>query len=312
MNSPKNLCLNCGKSGHQFKSCDEPVISYGIICFNINSALKISNKSIENYFYNKFIDIEEFNYSNLNNITHIPHFYDKIKILMIRRKNSMNYIEFLRGKYDPGNIEHLNKLFKLMTRDENIKILHSNFDSLWTELWKETAKSKLYQKEYNLSKIKFEELKQNNFFELLNEENLSEYTEAEWGFPKGRRNSNEKNIGCAIREFNEETSLSLDHLHILERLSCAEEQYVGTNGISYKHIYYLASSDDELELTINNDNQIYEIGDMGWFTIPDAIEKIRSYNDKKIKMIHQIYFFLINLIIDINNNNSGKKKTIDL
>ena len=113
-----------------------------------------------------------------------------------------------------------------------------------------------------------------------------------------------------IREFNEETSLGLDHLHILERLSCAEEQYVGTNGINYKHIYYLASSDDELELTINNDNQIYEIGDMGWFTIPDAIEKIRSYNDKKIKMIHQIYFFLINLIIDISN--SSKKKTIEI
>jgi hypothetical protein len=48
---------------------------------------------------------------------------------------------------------------------------------------------------------------------------------------------------------------------------------------------------------------------MGWFTIPDAIEKLRSYNDIKIKMIHKIYFFLINLIIDIKNN---KKKLIEL
>ena len=81
MNSPKILCINCGKLGHQFKSCDEPIISYGIVCFNIESDLNISNKSIENYFYNKFIDIEEFNYSNLNNIKLIPHFYDKIKIV---------------------------------------------------------------------------------------------------------------------------------------------------------------------------------------------------------------------------------------
>jgi ADP-ribose pyrophosphatase YjhB (NUDIX family) len=309
MNSQKILCLNCGKSGHQFKTCKEPVISYGIVCFNIDSYLNISNKSIENYFYNKFVDIEEFNYSNLNNINLIPHFYDKLKILMVRRKNSMNFIEFLRGKYDPGDKEHLSKLFKLMTRDENIKILNSNFEFLWNELWKETAKSKIYQKEYNLSKLKFEELKKNNFYDLLNDNNLSTYTEAEWGFPKGRRNSHEKNIMCAIREFNEETSLGLENLHILERLSCVEEEYIGTNGIKYKHVYYLASSNEELELSINNDNQIYEIGDMGWFTIPDAIEKLRSYNDIKIKMIHKIYFFLINLIIDIKNN---KKKLIEL
>jgi 8-oxo-dGTP pyrophosphatase MutT (NUDIX family) len=311
MNSQKILCLNCGKSGHQFKLCDEPVISYGIACFNIDPKLNISNKSIENYFYNKYIDIEEFNYLNLDNIKLIPHFYDKIKILMIRRKNSMNYIEFLRGKYDLSNKDHLKNIFNLMTKEENLKILNSNFDFLWNELWKDTAKSKIYQKEFNLSKLKFVELKENNFYDLLNDNNLSSYLEAEWGFPKGRRNLNEKNITCAIREFYEETNLCLDHLHILERLGYTEEEYIGTNGIKYKHIYYLASSDKELELelTINNKNQIYEIGDMAWFTIPEALEKIRSYNETKIKMIHQIYFFLINLFVEIENS---KKKFIEI
>ena len=71
MNSQKIQCLNSGKSGHQFKSCDEPVISYGVICFNLNSTLNLTNKSIKNYFYNKYIDIEEFNYSNLNNLKNI-------------------------------------------------------------------------------------------------------------------------------------------------------------------------------------------------------------------------------------------------
>ena len=305
MNSQKIQCLNCGKSGHQFKSCGEPIISYGVICFNLNSTLNLSNKYIKNYFYNKYIDIEEFNYSNLNNLKHIPLFYDKIKILMIRRKNSMNYIEFLRGKYEPSDINHIKTIFSLMTREENLKIYNNSFEFLWNELWKDTAKSKIYQKEFNLSKIKFEELKDNNFYDLLNENNLSNYQEAEWGFPKGRRNTNEQNIMCAMREFNEETSLGFDNLHVLERLSCAQEEYTGTNGIKYKHIYYLASSDKELELSINNDYQIYEIGDMAWFTIPEALEKIRSYNDKKIKMINQIYFFLINLYLDITKNNNN-------
>jgi len=221
----------------------------------------------------------------------------------------MNYIEFLRGKYDPSDINNLKNIFSLMTKEENLKILNSSFEYLWNELWKDTAKSKIYQKEFNLSKLKFEELKENNFYNLLSENNLSSFEEAEWGFPKGRRNSNEKNIMCATREFNEETSLGFDHLHILERLSCAEEEYIGTNGIKYKHIYYLASSDKELDLTINNDYQIYEIGDMAWFTIPEALEKIRPYNDKKISMIKQIYFFLINLYIDIEKS---KKISIEI
>jgi 8-oxo-dGTP pyrophosphatase MutT (NUDIX family) len=300
MNSPKNVCLNCGKQGHQFKSCDEPIISYGIVCFNIAD---INNKQIENFFYNKFLDIGEYNYSNLNNLSLIPNFYDKIKILMVRRKHSLNYIEFIRGKYDIDNKQQINKLFKLMTIQENIKILNSNFDELWNELWKETAKSKIYQKEFNLSKLKFEDLKANNFYNLLGETGLSEYQEPEWGFPKGRRNSNEKNINCAIREFMEETNIDGNYLHILERLNYITEEYQGTNSIDYRHVYYLASTNDEIELDVNNESQLEEIGDIKWFTIPEAIAQIRPYYDKRIQMIHQIYFFLINLIVDIKGIN---------
>lgn len=305
MNSPKTICLNCGKSGHQVKSCDEPIISYGIICFNINSEFNISNKNMEYFFYNKFIDPSEFNYSNIHNINLIPEFYDKIRILMIRRKNSLNYVEFLRGKYDVTDLVHIKKLFNLMTKDENIKIRENNFDELWNELWKETAKSKIYQKEYNLAKLKFEELKLNNFYDLLDDDKLSNYLEAEWGFPKGRRNVYEKNINCAIREFCEETSISQENLHILERVNYLEEEYVGTNQVKYKHIYYLGFSQNQLGLNINNENQLYEIGDIKWFSIPEAIEKIRDYNQEKIQMIYQLYFFIINLIVELTTINSN-------
>ena len=298
MISLKNVCLNCGKVGHQLRLCDQAIISYGIICFNISKELNIDNKLIENFFYNKFLDIEEYNYTNLDNIKYIPYFYDKIKILMIRRKFSLNYLEFVRGKYDLKDINQINKIFKLMSAEENIKIRNSNFDELWNELWKYTAKNKIYQKEYNLSKIKFEELKKNNFFNLLDNDNLSSYDVPEWGFPKGRRNINETNLDCAVREFIEETTVDLNELHILERLNCISEEYAGTNGVNYKHIYYMASSDNTAKINIT-DNYHEEIGDIEWCTIPDAINKLRPYYDKKIKIIHLIYFFLINLVIDI-------------
>ena len=36
------------------------------------------------------------------------------KILMIQRKDSLSYIEFLRGKYDTHNVKYLVKLFNWM------------------------------------------------------------------------------------------------------------------------------------------------------------------------------------------------------
>jgi len=295
MNSPKNICLNCGKVGHHIRYCLEPVISYGIICFNICLKMGITNKQIESYFYNKFIDISEYNYLNVNNINLLSQYRDKIKFLMIRRKNSLNYIEFLRGKYEQNDLVHIQKLFNLMTIEENLKIKNSNFDNLWNELWKETARNKIYQKEFNSSLNKFNYLKSNNFFNLLDDNNLSKFTEPEWGFPKGRRNYNEKNLNCAIREFIEETNVDISQIQILERVNTLEEEYEGTNLIKYKHIYYLASSNNNLIMYKEN----YEIGDIAWLSIDEAIEKIRPYHEPKKKIIYQIYFFIINIINDL-------------
>ena len=73
MNSNKHICLNCGKNGHMLKSCTDPISSYGIICFKLEN-ININNKTIENFFYNKFLDINEFNYQNLDNIKHLAKF----------------------------------------------------------------------------------------------------------------------------------------------------------------------------------------------------------------------------------------------
>jgi ADP-ribose pyrophosphatase YjhB (NUDIX family) len=216
---------------------------------------------------------------------------------MIRRKHSLNFIEFIRGKYQ-NNKESITNLFMLMTINENNKIRTKTFDELWNEIWIHTAKNKIYQKEYMISKNKFNYLKENNFFDFF-DNSISEYAEPEWGFPKGRRNPNEKNLNCALREFNEETNINVNNIHLLERTNYLEEEYNGTDYVKYKHIYYLASSENELQLNINNDNQLYEIGDIGWFTISDAIEKIRPYHHTKINLLNKIYFFVINLVIDL-------------
>jgi ADP-ribose pyrophosphatase YjhB (NUDIX family) len=284
----KNACLNCGKIGHIYKNCDESIISYGIICFKI---LGVRNDEIENYLYNKFLEISEYNYSNLNRINLIPQFYNKIKILMVKRRNSLNYIDFIRGKYNITSIDQITKLFRLMTKSEIEKIKSEEFDTLWVDLWRETSRNKIYQKEYNISKNKFYELRKLNYYNIED----SEYIEPEWGFPKGRRNMNEKSIECAIREFTEETKLN--NIILLERVNNITEEYLGTNLIKYKHIYYMGLSDDNnIDTTITN-----EISEIAWLTIPEAINKTRKYYNERIKLLHQIYFFILNIAVDIKD-----------
>lgn len=268
----------------------QPIFSYGIICFNINNKLNINLSKIEKYLSTNYLDIFNYNFKNLKNINDIPLYYDNIKFLMIRRKHSLNYIEFIRGRYELYNINKIKQLFELMTQEEILKIRTCNFYILWNELWD----NNIYKKDYINSKKKFDQLKKNNFNNYY-----SNYLEPEWGFPKGRKNNNEKNLDCALREFNEETNINISDINILERIKFIEEEYKGTNLINYKHVYYLSSVDTELKLN-NIDN--YEISAIRWMTLPEIINNIRPYYNIKIKIIYQIYFFIINLIININNS----------
>ena len=300
--SKKLYCVNCGKIGHNLKECLEPIYSYGIICIKIDKDIIQSPHIIENYITNKVIDIDTFNYLNLSNINKIDYYKNKIKFLVIQRKYSFSYVDFIRGNYNELEIEELSKILNLMSKNEIENIMDNNFNYLWTELWQKTSTNKIYQKEYELSNKKFDYIKKNyNLYNLINNDTL--YDSPEWGFPKGRRDKNEKNIICAIREFEEETGLDQHKYLILNRLNTVEESVIGSQNNIYKLVYYLSLAFEEFELNINNDFQRYEISDMKWITYEEIIPKIRDYFEEKISLIHKIYFTMINIIENIKKEN---------
>jgi hypothetical protein len=55
----------------------------------------------------------------------------QIHVLMIRRKDSMSFAEFLRGKYDPTNIPYVSTLVKNMTLKEQVAIATESFETQW-------------------------------------------------------------------------------------------------------------------------------------------------------------------------------------
>ena len=117
------------------------------------------------------------------------------------------------------------------------------------------------------------------------------YDTPEWEFPKGRRSSREKNIVCAVREFEEETDLIKEEYTLLENIVPISEEYTGSNGVRYKHIYYFAVYKGLRELSINlsKSEQFSEIVDIQWFTIDECYSKIRKEHPTKNDIISKVH-----------------------
>ena len=254
-----NYCNNCGKIGHLYHQCKMPITSIGIIVYRINHD-------------------------------------NNLEYLMIRRKDTLGYIDFMRGKYSVYNKDYIINMLKQMTNQEKENIKNMSFESLWKCIWGNEHISNQYKSEELTSREKFNLLKKGilNKNEFYNMDMLIEYSntfplwdEPEWGFPKGRRNYQEKDYECAIREFCEETGFKNNKLKNIQNILPFEEIFTGSNYKSYKHKYYLNFMN--YHDTTNTDNyEKSEVSKMEWKTYQECIESIRPYNLEKIKLITNI------------------------
>jgi 8-oxo-dGTP pyrophosphatase MutT (NUDIX family) len=218
---------------------------------------------------------------------------------MIRRKDSFGFIDFIRGKYSPYHKDQMMSIIDQMSLEEKQKILTESFSDLWQEMWGTTFKNQ-YRSEENAAQKKFDQIRNGVF---INKENMSvclkdlvslsetQWLETEWEFPKGRRNFQEKDLDCALREFEEETGISQDLLKVVENLMPFEETFIGTNFKSYKHKYFLAFLKDDSEINLENFQQT-EVSKIEWKTLNDCLQVIRPYNQEKRNLIFNINFVL--------------------
>lgn len=292
----KNIvCNNCGKFGHTQKQCKEPITSLGVICMKINDEQikkcvnELVHKDIFDINQNIIIDILKNLPEENKNIT--TETKDPVEYLVIQRKHSLGYIEFIRGRYDINTPTTITHLISQMSNNEVESLKTKTFKELWEEVWKKTSYNKLYIKEMEESMEKFDKLKETKFFD----ENLKhEYSEPEWGFPKGRRNPNEKNLKCALREFYEETGIVKNNLIVLNKLFPLQEVFHGTNGVLYKHIYYIAiyNTPDEIGLDKIHEDQLTEIGDIKWKKLDECLKLFRPYHQEKKKVLVSLHNYL--------------------
>ncbi len=249
-----NFCNNCGKQGHLFHQCRIPITSIGTIAFR---------------YYN-----------------------NKIELLLIRRKDSLSFVDFMRGKYNLEDIEYIISLLDKMCISERDKVLNNNFDSLWQYLWGSNI-TNIYKNEEKISRQKFNKLKEGY---ILNNKNINlqdlinkcknNFIYPEWGFPKGRRNYQERDINCGIREFEEETGYDKSQLINISNILPLEEIFTGSNYKSYKHKYFLAYINYNEE-PLNN-FQTSEVSKIEWVNIDNANTYFRKYNVEKNNLLIQL------------------------
>lgn len=306
-------CINCGKEGHLSKLCNEAVTSYGIILIDldIKSTLKTN---IINKLVNSDNKIDIINDSNdigirindSNDIELFAQFKNYVKLLLIQRKHTLGFLEFIRGRYNIENVDGIIFLFQQMTPQEINKIKNLSFDNLWSDVWGDDKNRSIYHNEYSISKEKFHKLKndENGYLQLqfYIDNVVPTWNYAEWGFPKGRRNIKELDKDCAIREFKEETNFNDDDIVILNSLNPLSESFVGTNGINYRHIYYFAMTKNNKVpcIDLSNTTQQNEIGDINYFTYEEMIKVIRPYHTERLDIITKVYIHLINTLIEMS------------
>lgn len=262
----EGYCNNCGKPGHLYHQCKMPITSIGLIVFR--------NKLKEH------IDSA-----------------DQVQYLMICRKDTLGYIDFMRGKYSVSNKDYLMNMLKQMTVSEKERIKNCTFDQLWNSIWGNEEISMQYKSEEAVSKDKFNILKNgvvikseyynlDSMIEASNEE--TPWQEPEWGFPKGRRNYQEKDYVCAIREFAEETGYQSSQIHNIKNLLPFEELFMGSNYKAYKHKYYLTYMSFRNSL-IMKPFERSEVSKMEWKTYEECMELIRPYNLEKKRLLTNIH-----------------------
>ena len=128
------------------------------------------------------------------------------------------------------------------------------------------------------------------------ESTLSMHADTEFGFPKGRRNINETDVQCALREFSEETGVDAADVRVVPGICPFEEVFSGSNGVRYRHVYYLAELrpgsrawEDIGIVPVVDPVQLREVKAVGWFEANGVRTRIREENVERREVFRAVH-----------------------
>ena len=116
--------------------------------------------------------------------------------------------------------------------------------------------------------------------------------EREWGFPKGRRKIKEPDVDAAVREFAEETLYAPDDIEVLSSVKPIDETFQGTNGVRYRHVYFVARMREPVQpatpVDARNVMQAREVREVHWYTRGEVLHRIRPHNVERRQLFARV------------------------
>lgn len=262
---------------NQLNNCDQTNYNNQYNCdqTNNNNQYNYNNKHIQNNFSeqiqkkNKPQQIKKsIGIACIKFVNGSPH------ILMIRKRSTYAYSEFIYGNHrsiDMKNVKTVNnkliEMFNKMTLEEKLDIKSLNFGQMWYRVSLNGGKPPIYMNARNRFEMTFLTDGGNKLKKLLNRS--SYHASRVWEIPKGRKkNRNESDINCAIREFGEETNISKKTYRLIPNIS-KSYSFTGDDGILYHNTYHIGiiKNDIEPEISLSSEEQLSEISDIRWMNI---------------------------------------------
>ena len=196
----------------------------------------------------------------------------KYEVLLVRKRFTYAFAELVNSKYSRANaLEEIESKINQMTVEEVLDVQSKDFNKMWSRVW--GSVKNLSEKEKKMYKVCLDKFHKN----ILKDggvkldniiKKYKERVELKWEIPKGRADTSESDIVCAVREFKEETGISKEYYNIVSNQT-RNKSYISGN-IKYTFKYYIAVTnkksfhyyDKHIDVAMAS-----EIGKLKWMTI---------------------------------------------
>ena len=218
--------------------------------------------------------------------------HDDGRILMVCRKDTIGFMEFMKGNYslENGNSNinehpHIVDLFSMMTQEELEILMQENYDLAYKKLY---GKSPKESHTHNQRERILFETNKDIWLEICKnvyKNGKGGWKEPEWGFPKGKKNKTETKIGCALRELYEETGITNEMITIDNTSKFVEKRCEGNKEFIYEYFIGRLCNGFNIETVTKQTN---EISDVSLLSINECVKKIRHYYKNRIRILESL------------------------
>jgi len=211
---------------------------------------------------------------------------NQYELLLVKKRCTYNFVEFVLGHYAKNNDSRLLYLFNGMTNAEKLSILSLDYGNIYYNVFltnpdslhfDDSTTTPEHLARYKLSKHKFiETFTKDDGVRLRRLIAKSKNIETIWEVSKGRKNdAQEKELMCAVRETLEETGISLDEYTLLMDISPRRITHMDMNTkyMNYLYIGLINNRNFVPKVSFNNKQQLTEVVNMAWMTL-DQIKNI--------------------------------------